>query len=372
MKNLALAFLLSTALIAPLSTFTPTAHAEDVITIKKKSLADLYQENLPGVVMVVAANRKEGEHSGMGSGFFIADGLIVTNNHVKEGSGENSAIKVASSERLWKIKWIASDAMADLAIATVVDWKEFKETEQWKRLELAPSDDTHPGEAIWAIGAPYGFPWTVTEGVLSSNDRRLPFGVMPAPLIQTDTQVLPGNSGGPLFNDDGKVIGVNTLIVNMGAGSISFALTSEWVVRVVTDFKKMGKVMWGYLGINVATDRATGKVAIAKIGKDSLVALGGLEVGDVLEKVYTKLHPKGIELKKGADQLLNELWMLDVGDEVAFDITRKGVPYTALKTKMVPRPADKKIGDDDDNSKLPQKFGPRKKRAHPLLPRLPS
>ena len=209
---------------------------------------------------------------GLGSGFVIsADGYIVTNAHVIENA---EVIHVRfTDKREMKAKVIGADKRSDVALVKV-------EAANLPFLKLGDSNAVRVGEWVLAIGSPFGFANSVTAGILSAKSRDLPAdsGASDAvPFLQTDVAVNPGNSGGPLFNLRGEVIGINSQIFSRTGSyaGISFAIPIDYAANVIEQLKKSGKVTRGRIG-----------VAIANVTRDLADSLGlpktdGAAVGTV-------------------------------------------------------------------------------------------
>lgn len=225
------------------------------------------------------------ERKGQGSGFIISpDGLILTNHHVVDGADE---IKVhLTDDREFNAKVIGSDAKTDVAVIKI-DGKDLP------CVKLGNSKDVKVGEWVAAIGAPFGLENTVTSGIVSAKSRNLPSDQF-VPFIQTDAAVNPGNSGGPLFNMKGEVIGINSQIFSTSGGfmGLSFAVPIDLVLQIKDELVKHGKVNRGRLGVMIQTmspelaksfglEKNKGAL-IAQIQKDSAAEKAGLQEGDIV------------------------------------------------------------------------------------------
>lgn len=225
------------------------------------------------------------ERKGQGSGFIISqDGLILTNHHVVDGADE---IKVhLADDREFKAKVIGSDAKTDVAVIKI-DEKDLP------CVKLGNSKDVKVGEWVAAIGAPFGLENTVTSGIVSAKSRNLPSDQF-VPFIQTDAAVNPGNSGGPLFNMKGEVIGINSQIFSTSGGfmGLSFAVPIDLALQIKDELVKHGKVSRGRLGVMIQTmspelaksfglEKNKGAL-IAQIQKDSAAEKAGLQEGDIV------------------------------------------------------------------------------------------
>ena len=263
-------------------------------------------------------NQIERQMPSVGSGFILtSDGYIMTNNHVVSDSIEISI--TLSDETVLEAKLIGSDSRSDLALLKV-DGKDLP------IVSVATADNLKVGEWVLAIGSPFGFSHTVTAGIVSGKQRKLP-NESYVPYIQTDVAINPGNSGGPLFNLSGDVVGVNAQIYTRTGGfmGVSFAIPSETMLDVFSQLKDQGKVTRGWLGVfiqevdkNLAKsfgmDKPTGAV-IAKILKDSPASKSGLKQGDVILKF------NGETIKKSGD-LPPLVGMTKVNAKVKVEILR--------------------------------------------------
>ena len=185
----------------------------------------------------------EREFSSLGSGFVISeDGFIVTNNHVVENASD---IQVTFTDgKKIEAELIAADAETDLALLKV-------DSNNLNYLEFGDSDTAKVGNWVMAIGNPHGLGGTVTAGIVSARGRML--GGRYDDFIQTDASINRGNSGGPLFNLEGKVIGVNSMIISPSGGSIGigFAIPSNLAKNIINQLKDTGEIERAWLGVRI-------------------------------------------------------------------------------------------------------------------------
>ncbi len=184
--------------------------------------------------------------TGLGSGFIISeDGIIVTNNHVIEGADEITVI--LSDETEFTAQLLGRDPKADIAVLKINPGKS-----QLIAVDWGDSDSMRVGDWTIAIGNPLGLGGTVTAGILSAISRDIGGGPY-VKFLQTDASINRGNSGGPLFSLDGKVIGINSAIVSQTGGSIGlgFAIPSNSAKKIVQQLKEFGKTKRGWLGIQI-------------------------------------------------------------------------------------------------------------------------
>ena len=232
-----------------------------------------------------------------GSGFIIsADGFIVTNNHVVKGA--TSVSVTLDDGTTLPAKVVGRDSRTDLALLRV------KPTGKLPFIQLGESDDVQPGQWVIAVGNPFGLGGTVTAGIVSARGRDIGEGPYDS-FLQVDAPINRGNSGGPLFTQDGKVVGVNTAIISPSGGSIGigFAIPSNVVRDVVTQLQAHGRVTRSYLGVEAQEvtpvmaraltlpssigNPPTGAL-VANISQDSPAEKAGIKPGDVITAINSQ------------------------------------------------------------------------------------
>ena len=265
--------------------------------------------------------------SGQGSGFLIsADGYAVTNNHVVESA---STVEVAFDDgKTYPAKVIGTDPRTDLALIKI-------DGSNFPYVNLA---DKAPrvGDWVLAVGNPFGLGGTVTAGIVSARGRDIGAGPYDD-FIQIDAPVNKGNSGGPTFNTDGSVIGVNTAIYSPSGGSvgIAFAIPAETVKSVVAQLKDKGTVSRGWIGVQIqpvtkeiaeslGLSRTEGAL-VAEPQKDSPAVKAGIEAGDVIVSV------DGAPVKD-ARELSRRIGGMAPGSTIKLGLQRKGSERTVNLT----------------------------------------
>jgi serine protease Do len=265
----------------------------------------------------------------LGSGFIVdASGIVVTNNHVIADADEINVIMNDGTKI--KAELVGVDKKTDLAVL------KFKPVKPLIAVKFGDSDKLRLGEWVIAIGNPFSLGGTVTAGIVSARNRDIASGPYDN-YIQTDAAINRGNSGGPLFNLDGEVIGVNTLIISPTGGSIGigFAVPSKTVAGVVDQLRQFGELRRGWLGVRIqqVTDEIAESLNI-KPARGALIAgvedkgpakPAGIEPGDVVVKF------DGKEIKEPKD-LSRVVADTAVGKEVDVVIIRKGEEQTKKVT----------------------------------------
>jgi serine protease Do len=265
----------------------------------------------------------------LGSGFIIdSAGIVVTNNHVISDADEITVI-LNDGSRI-KAELIGKDQKTDLALLRI------KTDKQLKSVKFGNSDSLRLGEWVIAIGNPFSLGGTVTAGIVSARNRDINSGPYDN-YIQTDAAINRGNSGGPLFNLEGEVVGVNTAIISPSGGSIGigFAVPSKTALAVIDQLKNFGETRRGWLGVRIqqVTDEIAESLGI-KPARGALVAgvdekgpakPAGIEPGDVIVKF------DGQDIKEMRD-LPRVVADTPVGKEVPVLVIRKGREETRSVT----------------------------------------
>ena len=265
----------------------------------------------------------------LGSGFIVdTSGIVVTNNHVIADADEINVIMNDGTK--FKAELVGVDKKTDLAVL------KFKPAKPLVAVKFGDSDKLRLGEWVIAIGNPFSLGGTVTAGIVSARNRDINSGPYDS-YIQTDAAINRGNSGGPLFNLDGEVIGVNTLIISPSGGSIGigFAVPSKTVAGVVDQLRQFGELRRGWLGVRIQT--VTDEIAESlniKPARGALIAgvedkgpakPAGIEPGDVV----ITFDGKDIKEPKDLSRVVADT---AVGKEVDVVIIRKGEEQTKKVT----------------------------------------
>ena len=316
------------------------------------------QPNMP-------APQPQPERGGVGSGFIIsADGYLLTNAHVVAQASEVT-VKL-TDKREFKAKVMGFDRKTDVALLKI-------EASNLPVVKLGNPGETKVGEWVVAIGSPFGFDNTVTAGIVSAKSRELPDEAY-VPFLQTDVAVNPGNSGGPLFNMKGEVIGINSQIYSRSGGyqGLSFAIPIDVALNIKDQLQKSGKVTRGKIGVGIQPVtkelaesfglKNTQGALIGNVERGSPGEKAGLQPGDVVLALNGKSVERSIDLPRMVGLLKpNEKAALKVwheGKEKSVDITLGEMPSDNIAAVDNPNVAPSKLGvsvrslTEDERKKL--------------------
>ena len=284
--------------------------------------------------------RDEGPHVSQGSGFVVSpDGYILTNAHVVDGAKEVT-VKL-TDKREFQAKVVGTDKPSDVAVLKI-------SAKSLPVVRIGNPGAANVGEWVLAIGSPFGFENSVTAGIVSAKARSLPDENY-VPFIQTDVAVNPGNSGGPLFNMHGEVIGINSQIYSRSGGyqGLSFAIPIDVAMKVESQILEHGKVVRGRMGASIqdlTQDLATSfglkspkGALVNSVETGSPADKAGLKAGDVVLALNgqaidasSDLPPKVADIKPGTETVL-DIWRDQHGQKLTVKIGELKAQSTALK-----------------------------------------
>jgi serine protease Do len=291
---------------------------------------------------------------GLASGFIISeDGYILTNAHVVDGFDDVS-VRLADAKREFKAKVIGYDKRTDVALLKV-------EAKGLPTATLGSSKSLQPGEWVAAIGSPFGFANTITAGIVSAKERSLPDEVY-VPFIQTDVAVNPGNSGGPLLNLQGEVVGVNSMIYSGTGGymGVSFAIPIEVAMEIAKQIQTQGKVVRGRIGIAIQPltkelaqsfklDTTNGAVVV-NVDPGGPAAKAGVKLGDVVLDWNGKAIedpnelPRLVAAMKPGSAAKMRVWRGGKAETVALTVGEVQPDATKTTRESAPRTTPNRLG----------------------------
>ena len=273
------------------------------------------------------------EEEGIGSGvIYTEDGYIITNNHVV-GSAEELLVTLYDGSE-YPAELVGADENTDVAVIKI-------EKDGLKAASFTSIDSAKVGDLVIAVGSPFGLQQTVTTGVISAKGRDISVSQETLPmvnLIQTDTAINQGNSGGPLVNSAGQVIGINTLIFSPSGASagIGFAIPSDTVVNIAEQIIKFGKARIPFIGIEMEENKTDIIGVYIKNTTEGYPAeKAGIKSGDIITEF------DGVEVQNPLE-LIAQILRRDVGDVVNIKIYRDG-EYLNITLELVESPVTENV-----------------------------
>ncbi len=317
------------------STATPpqvtVTNAAAAASSSTETVGDIYKSAGDSVVEITVTSAGQaspmggtgGTQQATGSGFvYDTQGHVVTNQHVVDGA-QSVSVKFANG-RTYSAKVVGADPSTDLAVIDVD-----APASVLKPLELGDSSAVEVGDGVIAIGSPFGLDQTVTTGIVSALHRQItsPNNFSIDNAIQTDAAINHGNSGGPLLDMHGDVIGVNSQIESDSGGNdgVGFAVPSNTISRIAAALIDNGSVEHAYLGVAIDDSASTAGARLAEVRSGTPAARAGLKSGDVITKV-------GGTSIGSADELRQLVDSKQPGDQVEVTVKRAGTTKTVTVT----------------------------------------
>jgi serine protease Do len=368
------------ALLSALAVLTLSAPALAQSRLPANGFADLNDRLSPAVVNIATSQRVEGiedlprfppgspmerlnsdesaQITSLGSGFIIsADGVVVTNNHVIE-SADAIEVILQNGQR-YEATVVGRDPATDIAVLRM------HVRTPMPHVEMGDSDTARVGDIVLAIGNPFGLGGSLSVGVVSARNRNIDAGRYDD-FIQTDAAINRGNSGGPLFNTDGEVIGVNTAIISPTGNSvgIGFATPTSIVRPVVDQILRYGEIRRGWLGVRLANlsaaaaeragYRGENGAVVTRVTPDGPAAAAGLRPGDVV----LSFNGRAVTDSRSLTRMVGEA---QVGAEIPLEIVRDGRRMTINATIQRLEEADsgQRVANGDEPSDPRRDGGPR-------------
>ena len=318
---------------------------------------------------------QERQSSALGSGFIIDEkGIVITNNHVIDGA-EDIVVQV-NGDKDFKAKVIGADPLSDIAVLQI------ETTDKFIPVKFGDSDKARIGDEVIAIGNPFGLGGTVTSGIISARNRNLG-GTLARyeDYIQTDASINTGNSGGPLFDLNGDVIGINTAILGRsGNVGIGFAIPSNSAEIVIDQLIKFGETKRGWLGVRIQDvtreiadieklDKARGAL-VASVAQNSPSEKAGIKAGDIIlefdgEKIKemkelpiivakTEVGKKvKVKIWRNKREIIKTVTLGRLETSEEFKVTEKNEPQKELEIKNLKIFVRELTKEDIKNRKLP-------------------
>lgn len=322
-----------------------------VNVVKKMTQEELLQQQVPEILrrffgnqVIIPQQQGPQEKTAYGSAFFISkDGYLVTNHHVIENASRISI--TLNDRRELDATLVGSDERTDVAVLKVIGTN-------FPELKVGNVDQLKVGEPVLAIGSPFGFDYSASAGIVSAKSRNMS-GETSVPFIQTDAALNPGNSGGPLFNQKGEVVGVNSRIFSGTGGymGLSFSIPIDVAMDVVQQLKTNGKVTRSYLGVMLQDiDRNLAEAyklpkpegsLVNQVSPKSPAEKAGLKSGDVILKI------NGTSISRTGD-LLNVLNRTAPDQTIQLEILRDDKTRTISAT-LGTAPDDTPAAEDKNN-----------------------
>lgn len=325
---------------SPSATATPNNGQSTTPNTGSSNLADVIDSVMPSVVSITTTQyaQRAGTEvaSGYGSGFvYSADGLIATNNHVVEGAGR-IYVTLNGDEQQYEAEVVATDSYSDLAILKI-------DKTGLTPVKFGSSSSLRLGDTVFVIGSPYNglFANSVSSGIVSGLHREMVLNSATQTFIQTDAAVNPGNSGGPMFNANGELVGIITRksMLSTVTGEttsiegIGFAIPSDVASPVLEQLAQGQQVPRSGIGIMGSSLTEQGKQAynvengiyVASVSKGGPAEKAGLEVGDII----TKLDGQAIG---SMDEMIQLMESKNIGDSITLTYVRNGQENTATVT----------------------------------------
>jgi serine protease Do len=369
------------AVLSALAVLVLAAPALAQSRLPAEGFADLNERLSPAVVNIATSQRVEGiedlprfppgspmerlnegqdegraQVTSLGSGFVISpDGVVITNNHVIESA---DAIEVIlQNGRRYDATVVGRDPATDIAVLRV------HAGQTLPYVNMGDSDSARVGDIVLAIGNPFGLGGSLSVGVVSARNRNIDAGRYDD-FIQTDAAINRGNSGGPLFNTDGEVIGVNTAIISPTGNSvgIGFATPTSIVRPVVDQILRYGEIRRGWLGVRLANmtraaaDRAgydgSSGAVVTRVTPNGPAAAAGLRPGDVV----VRFNGQEIADSRALTRMVGEA---QVGSTATIDVVREGrrMQITATIERLEETQGGARIAGGDDGGSAPRRDG---------------
>lgn len=271
-------------------------------------------------VVIVTSDTKN-----MGTGFFIDENTIVTNYHVVKTPNTPLKITMENGENSFDAEYIAGDELADIALIKIKDYGKFKQEYPDSSILQLRSTPVGSMEDVYVIGHPWGLFFSISKGIVSYHARKPPAD-NPMWFIQTDAHVFQGNSGGPMLDKNGELVGINVIMISNNGGSYGLAIPVAILRKVKNDLERYNEVRWARLGLQIGKS-----MKIAKVEPETAAAEAGLVENDTILGIY---HDSQFYKFRSIVELLTFLSTIDYQDKIYVSISRSGLE---MKLPIYPR-----------------------------------
>lgn len=292
-----------------------------VVVACSKDPVTMVAESKQGIVAIIAEqNNVDSTGSvigkpltGIGTGYFVGENVIITNFHV---AGDKKSLKVGytNADSFYDAEVIYGDKESDVAVIKLKDWDKFKKDNPNYRLLQFATHEPRDGETVYVIGHPWGLFYSVSKGIVSLSMRKSPNSI-PTWWIQTDAHVYNGNSGGPMLNESGEVVGMNSMMMAQEGGSYGFALPAPLIQKITSDLEKYKEVRWATLGIMMKSPGVT----IDSVDPAGPAVKSELKPGDKIVGIKVNKHVYPV---KTSLDLISRLSVLDYTDMIHLLVER--------------------------------------------------
>ena len=316
--------LLGAIALVPITFSETKTYVYDTLLATQEDVIDTTQK---GVVVVMSTDiinmaTDEPQPSSLGTGFIIGENVILTNNHVVNQAKEVKVDFLTNAGDPYEATVKFSDPSLDVAVVELKEWDRFKSENDITILSM--QEQYRLAQNVFTIGHAWGLYYSVSKGIISFEHRKMPDDLSPRYFIQTDAKVFEGNSGGPMINDQGEVLGMNTMIVSNTGGSYGFTVPSILINKALKDFATYGEIRWALIGVELKLNYVKGLIP------DGPASLAGLTVGDkiiglTVDGVHHDINSSEDIIRVLAASDYSSTFTITLvdqdGDEITLDIT---------------------------------------------------
>lgn len=306
--------------------------AMSYMTLFETNMGEIADSKTDAVVLIVKNDKTDSRNNGIGAGFFIGPNVIVTNTHVIDNASDIS-VQSYNNAAMFDATVIAKNYTTDIALIQLNNWDDYLRSNRYTALDFASSKDLKQGEEVWSIGHPWGLYWTVSHGIVSSANRRIDASMMY--YIQTDASIHQGNSGGPLLNSDGDVVGIVSKVFSLTrSDGFGLAIPSDIVIDTVKQLKDTGSVSWSTVGIDLVQTLDGKAVEVDNVLDWPSTKGVDIKKGDILTEITTSNTGLLGAKINNVEDFVNELVITDPGEQIILTLLRNGkVVHVSIVTE---------------------------------------